>query len=527
MTPTTSSETPAHVESLPSDVPAGRRPFRWGDIVLAFSVANLCFIQSWSGLLFERVFGYYNRVPVNRASLGALLINIVGTGLILWLLVQCVRAINRRSIWAVANLALCVALLVPLNFARTYFWEVTGGKVSALVKHPLTIGVAVIALAGVVWLHRYAGKLAMAVYLILSPMILFTVGKSAWLLINPPPAFEDALAPATPSRTTAPRVVWLLLDELDQRIAFETIPPNVALPELTRFYNESFHATNAFPPGGATRYSLPALTMGRQVRGERPKSAGELSFKGGIHWSEADTVFSRARSLGFSTALVGWYHPYGRVLGGHLERCEWFSYPPFEEERGFTLREAAINQLCSVFSQFQQRRLHFKNFKASEAAALDFLTNSPAGLTLLHLPVPHTPGIYDPQRRQFTTWKYSRSREYLDNLVLADQLFGKIRRAMEQTGTWDGTWLILSSDHWWRDSGGYDGKVDHRIPFIVKAPGQNEPVVYNAKFDTVITYHLILSILKGELTSTAQLPRWMDAFRTEPPAGYTQMGEPF
>jgi hypothetical protein len=98
---------------------------------------------------------------------------------------------------------------------------------------------------------------------------------------------------------------------------------------------------------------------------------------------------------------------------------------------------------------------------------------------------------------------------------------------MEQTGTWDATWLILSSDHWWRDSAGYDGKVDHRIPFIVKAPGQNEVASHNAKFDTVITYHLILSILKGELTSMAQLPRWMDAFRTEPPAGYTQMGEPF
>jgi len=525
MTPVTSSE-PMHIELPRSEAGAVRRSLRLTDIVVALSIANFCFIQSWYGLFFERVFGYYNRIPINRASVGALLINIVATAMVLWLLARYARRINGRSVWAVANLALCAAALVPLNFARTYYWEITGTKAAALVKDPLVIAMAVVALSGALWFHRYAAKLVMVIYLILSPMVLFTAGKGAWLLISPPPPFVDALAPATPPKSTGPRVVWLLLDELDQRIAFETPPPNTALPEFARLYSQCFRATNAFPPGGATRYSLPALTIGQQLRGERPTSASELSFKGDIHWSKADTVFSRARSLGFSTALVGWYHPYGRVLGSHLERCEWFSYPPYEEERGFTLREAAVNQLCSIVSQFQQRRLHIKNFKASEAAALNFLTNSPAGLTLLHLPIPHTPGIYDPGHNRLTLWKYSRYREYLDNLVLADRLFSKIRHAMEQTGTWDTTWLILSADHCWRESAGYDGKTDHRVPFIVKAPGQNGSVTYGNKFDTVMSYHMILSILKGELTDAAQLPQWLDAFRRDPPTGYAHDGEP-
>jgi len=64
------------------------------------------------------------------------------------------------------------------------------------------------------------------------------------------------------------------------------------------------------------------------------------------------------------------------------------------------------------------------------------------------------------------------------------------------------------------------------VPFIVKAPGQNEPVIYDKKFNTVLSYHLILSILKGELTVASQLTHWLDTYRTEPPAGYSPNGEP-
>src|SRR5204862_1921656 len=124
-----------------------------------------------------------------------------------------------------------------------------------------------------------------------------------------------------------------------------------------------------------------------------------------------------------------------------LERCEWFPYPPFEEERGQTVQEAVVNQLCSIVSQFQQRRLHIRNVDAATSKALQFLTNSPAGLTLLHLPLPHLPGIYDAKHERLTLWQYSRNRGYLQNLVLADQLFGKLRRAMESAGTWDSTWV--------------------------------------------------------------------------------------
>jgi hypothetical protein len=530
MTPRSSIESHPPGDPWPEDTDEAAqtaRASRWRDAILAVSIAHFAFIQSWHALLFQQNFGYYNSISINRPSLAALLINIAAVGLGLWLLGRAVRRLNRRSLWMLANLAVCAAVLVPLNFARTHVWNFTAAKFATLSNESLLIAIGLAVVLGVLWFHRYAAKFITIVYILLSPMILFTVGKAAWHIVRPPVAPKELRASPTPAKVGAPHVVWILLDELDQRIAFETRPADVPLPELGRLYNECLHATNAFPPGGSTLYSLPALTIGREVRGARPASASDLVFNGSARWSEAETIFARARGLGLSTALVGWYHPYSRVLGHSLDRCEWFAYPPFEQERGRTVGEAAINQLCSVLSQFQQRRLHVRNVQDSEAAALDFLTNSPANLTLLHLPVPHHPGIYDPKRDRFTAWKYGRRREYLDNLVLADRLFGKLRAALEQAGTWDKTWLIVSSDHWWREAASYDGGRDHRVPFIVKASGRNEPIVYGKRLNTVATYYLVLSVLKDELSEAGQLTQWLDAFRMDPPTGYRPGGEPF
>lgn len=507
-----------------------RATSRTRDAVLALSISHFCFIQSWHGLLFERDFGYYNRIPVNRASLAALLINIFGLAVVLWLAGRSARRWNVRGLWIAAHVAVCALALVPLNFARTHFWHLTGAKFGALLKEPLMIAVVLAGVAALIWLHRYAARAVMVIYIILSPAVLFTAGKCAWWMVAPPPAVVEAKGGSAGRLALPgePRIVWILLDELDQRIGFEARPAGIEMPELSRFYWEGLRATNAFPPGGSTLYSLPSLTIGREVRHARPASASELALtlagmSGAVGWSRTENVFARARALGFTTALVGWYHPYGRVLGRDLDRCEWGAYPPFEEERGFTVGEAMRNQMAAVLSQFQQRRLHIELFREAQAASLSFLTNAPAGLTLLHLPVPHHPGIYDPKRDELTVWNYARQRGYLENLTLADRLFGQLRRAMEQAGTWDTAWVLVSSDHWWREA----TTIDHRVPFILKGPGQNEAMLYGQRFNTMVTYHLVLSVLKGEVTNLAQMPQWLDTHRQDPPSGYKPAGEPF
>jgi arylsulfatase A-like enzyme len=88
---------------------------------------------------------------------------------------------------------------------------------------------------------------------------------------------------------------------------------------------------------------------------------------------------------------------------------------------------------------------------------------------------------------------------------------------MESSGQWDKTWLIVSTDHAWRESNYYDGQMDLRVPFIVKAPDAHKAITYSAQFNTVLTHDLILAILRGELINQENVAPWLEAHpRTEP-----------
>jgi hypothetical protein len=41
----------------------------------------------------------------------------------------------------------------------------------------------------------------------------------------------------------------------------------------------------------------------------------------GTNWHDQPNVFKRARELGVNAELVGWHHPYCRMLGDSLVRC--------------------------------------------------------------------------------------------------------------------------------------------------------------------------------------------------------------
>jgi hypothetical protein len=143
--------------------------------------------------------------------------------------------------------------------------------------------------------------------------------------------------------------------------------------------------------------------------------------------------------------------------------------------------------------------------------SLGLVTNRTYGLILLHLPPPHTPGIYLPNEKRFTYWPMSRVTGYKCNLALADLDLGEIRRAMEGSGEWDKTWVIISADHSRQQVVADQSLVDHRVPFIIKPPGRNEQVTYAPSINTVLTHDLILSILRGEVTNQPTLASWLNA----------------
>lgn len=354
-------------------------------------------------------------------------------------------------------------------------------------------------------------------------MFLEVAAGPVWRRADPEP-----LRRSTPSLR---RVVWLVFDELDQRITFEARPAGLELPELDRLRRESLYADTARPPAGATEVSLPALITGRPVVAVAPTSPNDLklTFADGkpAQWSAHPTVFSRVRTLGYDTALIGWHLPYPRVLGGALGVADWRPSVAYEQARGDMFNKALRNQRESLVPPTHVRRLFSQRFAELGDLAIRTATDSRFGLVLLHLPVPRPPGIYDRATGRLTTWNFTGADGgYLDNLALADRVIAELRRGIERARLGDRTWIVVSSDRWWRASQHHDGQVDHRVPFPVRPPSGGRAAHVDAAFNTLATHGLVLATLRGSINDTGDAAAWLARQPVAPPRDNTSQGRP-
>ncbi len=229
-----------------------------------------------------------------------------------------------------------------------------------------------------------------------------------------------------------------------------------------------------------------------------------------VRWSQVTNIFDEAHSLGLNTALAGWFHPYSRVLGRALNVCEWRSSAIYEHARAATFGRALQNQIFSMFPILNQRSVSVERYRFLMARSTKLVTDPKYGLVFLHLPVPHKPALYRPESGRLTMFGRPFPDGYFDNLQLADRALGELRQAMEQAGAWDTSWVVVSADHWWRESRKYDGQLDYRVPFILKAPGQNACLPYEPSFNTVFTGELVTAILRQEIRTADEAAAWLD-----------------
>jgi arylsulfatase A-like enzyme len=319
--------------------------------------------------------------------------------------------------------------------------------------------------------------------------------------------------------------VWIIFDELDQRLAFEQRPATVAMPEFDKLRGSALYATAAYSPTSGTLSALPSLITGKLVASARPVGPGDLRIMyadpgdtNEVRWSEEPNVFSRARALGIDSALIGWYHPYCRELTRDLTSCWWTAMPFQADSVGRTTTEAVPKYLRSLFetsllSPFGQSlstREAAERFQALFAEARRAVANPSFGLVFLHLQVPHAPHAYSRHNRDFTL-SNAPVTGYLDSLALADIALGELRHAMEESSLWDSTTVLVSSDHSYRTAVSlFNHKIDRRVPFLLKMSGQNSGQVYTQKFNTVVSADLVLSILRNEVTSLEEATARVD-----------------
>jgi hypothetical protein len=301
-------------------------------------------------------------------------------------------------------------------------------------------------------------------------------------------------------------------------MAFVQRPASLVLPEFDRLRQAALSADHAYAPGDGTILSMPALISGHRLSGVSRNGCDLALRLAGTHatndWTKMPSVFSQARELGVNTALVGWYIPYARLLGSSLNYCSWYPMPNYQSVNSPTFLGSLQQELAALAWPLRGRQIFINICRDSLKDSISVADDPRYGLILLHLPPPHTPGVYLPAKNQFTCMVMPKAAGYFNNLALADSELGALRRDMEKSGQWDKTWVILSADHSWRISKIYDGVRDYRVPFLVKPPQASQSLTYSNPINTVLTHDLILAILRNQVTNQPSTAAWLDLHAT-------------
>jgi len=501
---------------------------------VALSFANVCYLRIWSELLtYTRSDVYLMVTPPKPVEYYALICNVLLTAVVVWGLGLLARRLLQGRNFRFAEMAVVLGLCIPLNALRTVlsarFPYLKSPLIGLLGLRGVMLLAACLVVAGVValvWFHRKLAAWAAALLLALSPFCAVTFGQALWRAAHYD-AREYANKPTTPMIPNArkyPRVVWFIADEWDYRLSFVDRDPSLTMPELDRLRQSSIFAVNALPPGPETPISIPAYYGGKvpdYVVWDGPHEL-RLHFKNPpayVPWSGQPNVFQRAGGLGLNTALVEWFHPSCRILTG-LSYCNWRPMAMQYNSMGEGFWRILVNQqrsllettMFSVFGRSLAADQQTSVYKAILSEAESVSNNPDFAFTVIHLPVPHSPHAYNRKTGEFTLGNAPIA-GYVDSLALLDRTVGEIRRSMESAGTWDSTTVLFTSDHPYREAEQLDGKSDPRIPYVLKLAAQKDGVVYQNKFNTLVTGDLLLSVLRGEITDAASATAWLDRQR--------------
>jgi hypothetical protein len=496
--------------------------------LVAISLANLCYLRIWDVLLHHPERNYLAATPYQRVDYTAA---VIGAGLLavgLYFLIQVVWQRDRRWLRAIAMLTILVVFLLPLDFVRRSsgltFEGFAGGN-----RYLLIIGVSAgLLLAALVFRQRFYAGLFWLLAL-LSP---YAVVNLVYALANV--AFPGKESPRTylPGKAVEPgyvaknRVVWIIFDEWDQAAIFDRRPADVKLPVLDEFVKQSVVATQAFPPAGQTLTSLSALLLGLPVSTAVGRGDSELRFKcsGEDEWRDfraSDTIISETLRAGKKVAVLGWYHPYERILPAspNLTVRSW-GFPAFQGFRRSNVLSAVAAQYGFLALPQFGRMITRDLYADMHAAALAAVADPSVDFVFLHYGIPHKPGIYNLTEHRLSTALRSSTAGYYGNLALADRTLGELSAEVGKAGLRASTAFILTSDHWWRSSPWIAREPDYRVPLVIRARNDGPAARVSAPLCTVNLPGLVSKMLEGAVFDNAGVVGWLEQKHGPVPVGY-------
>jgi hypothetical protein len=263
-----------------------------------------------------------------------------------------------------------------------------------------------------------------------------------------------------------------------------------------------------------------------------------------VDWRNEPNVFTRARELGLNAAMVGWHHPYCRILGNELVDC--FALPSTHStaalaEEAQASRDGIFKSVVWLFKwQFATLRSIMSGQGADAEDLRDGLiqrgqqheyfqirdqtyrmaADPRIDLLLAHIPAPHMFPIYNRREQSF---HLEGQLDYFDNVALVDRTVGELRRTLEQAGLWDRTTILITADHGLRPGAwigriGWTEEMDRvterkpplTVPFILKLAGQEQAGAVEKPFSNVAAADLSLAVLEGKIATAPQAEAWMN-----------------
>jgi hypothetical protein len=351
------------------------------------------------------------------------------------------------------------------------------------------------------------------------------------------------LPPATPD---APRIVWILMDELSYDQTFDHRQQDVLLPNIDAFARESVSFSNLQPIGKYTEHVVPGLLLGTPIHELKTPFHGPISFRRDSDgsWETFDphrTIFGEARKLDWTTGIAGWYNPYCRLFSDVLDSCSWqYSDNILGAERPLSYNKSVAQNMLAllpfrtnlefIFQDKIDNSAHRRDYEDVMARSKSLLRDRRIRFVLLHMPVPHPPGIYDR-----TTHQLSDHGDYLDNLVLADDSLGSFMEILHSMPEFENTSVIVSSDHSWRtffwkplpywsaedERVTHGGKFEPRPVLMVHLAGMNTGQIVAKSVNMLILHPILETLLRGQIRTPTDLADLVDH---QPQASDVQAG---
>ena len=488
----------------------------------ALSLANLCLLPLWHLLLYDSETRYVDPGGDVSAHLCVIPITLLVLTFLLKLIVWTITITRSRSLWWSALLALLVLLVAPANFGRVAIGIAFHGAVGKYV-------VLAAILFGSLYIAVFSRRFVQIIWwlgCILSPYVAITLLSSAILLLRHPEGQSSSIPKPAVGPMPARRVIWIIFDEWDYEVLFDRRPTGVKLPVLDALIEQSVVATRAYAPAGYTFVSVPALLSGRLIAETRigPGASLLVRYTGENTWrefSQCETIVSDVASRGMRVTILGWLHPYDRILpkSANIIAKSWGNLG-LVGGQGAGLWENVLAQVAFLASLGYPANWQKDVFIEFHEAALAAAADPSIALSILHYSVPHAPGIYDPSANMFTTKRTPAYSGYLDNLPLVDHALGDLLSVLQGAGLADRTVIVLTSDHWCRCAPWTVPGFGYRVPLIIRPTGGGRQVKLDASLCTTSLRCITAEMLDVGVSTTAEMAARLARERTAGPIRY-------